>query len=94
MKNSRMHIKCWLNGRLKNTTALAVPDVVQCCRECVQEQRELNVGHDGYMNLIHRNFGQGRSIHFWKLLNVHGMSDLIPVHLKKEALNFYLNREV
>ena len=52
------------------------------------------MGHDGYMNLIHRKIGQGMSIHFWTLLNEHGMSDFIPVHLKKEALDFYLNREV
>ena len=33
-------------------------------------------------------------IHIEKLLNEHGMNDLIPVYLEKDALNFYLNLEV
>ena len=37
---------------------------------------------------------QGTIIHFEKLLNENGMRSLIPVHLEKEALNFYLNRGV
>ena len=27
-------------------------------------------------------------------MNEYGLSDLIPVYLEKDALNFYLNREV
>ena len=47
------------------------------------------MGHDGgYMSLIYRKIGQGMRIHFGKLLNEYGMSDLIPIYLEKEALNF------
>ena len=54
------------------------------------EQQDFYVGRDGgYMSLIHSKIGQGM-----RLLNECGMSDLIPVHLEREALNFYLNREV
>ena len=43
---------------------------------------------------IHSKICQGMRIHFEKLLNEYGMNDLIPVYLEKDALNFYLNREV
>ena len=46
------------------------------------------------MSLIHSKFGQGMRIHFGKLLNEYGMSDLTPGFLDKDALNCYLNREV
>ena len=35
-----------------------------------------------------------QEIHFEKVLNEDGMRSLIPVFLEKDALNFYLNREV
>ena len=38
--------------------------------------------------------GQGTRIQYGKLLNQCGTNDLIPVYLEKDALNFYLNREV
>ena len=51
--------------------------------------------HDGdYIIPIHIKIGQGTIIHFEKLLNEKGMRSLIPVYLEREALNFYLNREV
>ena len=46
------------------------------------------------MSLIHSKFGQGMRIHSGKLLDEYGMSDLTPGFLDKDALNFYLNREV
>ena len=53
-----------------------------------KEQQEFYVGHDGSnMCLIHGKFGQEMSMHFGKLLNESGMSDLIPVYLEQEALN-------
>ena len=38
--------------------------------------------------------GQGMRIHFEKLLNECGKNELIPVYLKNDTPNFYLNREV
>ena len=46
------------------------------------------------MTQIHRKFCKGTRNHFERLLNEYGMSDLVPVYLEKDALNFYLNREV
>ena len=43
---------------------------------------------------IHSKIGQGMRNHFEKLLNEYGTNDLIAVCLEKDALNFYLNREV
>ena len=43
---------------------------------------------------IHSKFCQGTRNQFEKFLNEYGMSDLVPVYLEKDALNFHLNREV
>ena len=64
-------------------------------RSRTKKRQGFHVRHGvGYMSMIHSKFGQGMRIHFGKLLNQHGMNDLIPVYLEKEALSFYLNREV
>ena len=53
------------------------------------EQQDVHVGHDGgYMSLSHSNISQGTRSHFEKVLYEYGMSDLFPVYLEKEALNF------
>ena len=60
-----------------------------------KEQQDFHVEYDGdYMIQIHSKICQGTRNHFGKLLNEYGMSDLIPVYLEKDALNFYFNREV
>ena len=60
-----------------------------------KEQQDFHVGDDGgHMSLIHSKIGQGMRNHFGKMLNEYGMSDLIPFYLEKEALNFYMDREV
>ena len=46
------------------------------------------------MTPIHTKIGQGTRIHFEIVLNEDGMRSLIPVYLEKDALKFYLNREV
>ena len=43
---------------------------------------------------IHSKIGQGMRIHFERLVNWHGENELIPVYLKNNIFNFYLNREV
>ena len=43
---------------------------------------------------IHSKIGQGMRTHFEKLVNWHGKNELIPVFLKNNICNFYLNREV
>ena len=59
------------------------------------EQQYFHVEYDGgYMIQIHSEICQGTRNHFEKLLNEFGTSDLIPVYLEKDVLNFYLNREV
>ena len=60
-----------------------------------KEQQYFYVEYDGgYMIQIHSKICQGTRSHFEKLFNEYGMSDLVPVYLEKDALNFYLNREV
>ena len=56
-----------------------------------KEQQDFHVEYDGgYMIQIHSKICQGTRSHFEKLLNEYGMSDLIPVFLEKDALNFRL----
>ena len=43
---------------------------------------------------IHSNIGQGRRVHFGKLVNWYGKNELILVYLENNIFNFYLNREV
>ena len=63
--------------------------------EIAYKEQQDYVGHDGgYMISIQSKICQGTRNHFEKLLIECGMSDLIPVYLEKDALNFYLNREV
>ena len=60
-----------------------------------KEQHDFHVEYDGGgMIQIHRKFCQGTRKSFEKLLSEYGRSDLIPVYLEKDALNFYLSREV
>ena len=60
-----------------------------------KEQQDFHVESDGgYMIRIHSKNCQVTRHHFEKLLNEHGMIDLFPVYLEKDALDFHLNREV
>ena len=43
---------------------------------------------------IHSKIGQGMRTHFGKLVNLHGMNELILVYLENIIFNFYLNLEV
>ena len=91
-----MHIKCWV--AMCQHLQAAVPDVhkVRCsAAEIAYKEQDFNVAHDGgYMIPIHSKIGQAMRKHFEKLLNEHGTNDLIPVYIEKDALDFYLNREV
>ena len=60
-----------------------------------KEQQDFYVKHnDGYMVPTHSKIGQEMSLHFEKLLDEHGKNELIPVSLKNDTPNFYLNRDV
>ena len=80
-----------LNGRLTG-----VHKVLCSAAEIARKGRQdLHLGHDGgYMVPIHSQIGQGVRIHFEKLLNWHVKNELIPVFLRNNIFNFYLNREV
>ena len=98
--------QCWtgsLNGRLlvahevccSIASACASAPASESADTVIKEQQDFHVEYDGgYMIQIHRTNCQGTRNHFEKLLNEYGMSDLIPVYLEKDALNFCLNREV
>ena len=78
-----------------NSSASAPAPASGAAEIAYNEQQDFYVGHNGgNMIPIHSKIGQGMRIHFEKLLNEYGMNDLVPVYLEKDALNFYLNREV
>ena len=87
------------SNALAFTATQAASDVhnVQCnAAETVsKEQQDFHVEYDGgYMIQLHSKFWSGNKNHYEKLFNEYGMSDLVPVYLEKDALNFFLNREV
>ena len=43
---------------------------------------------------MYNKIGHGMRIHFEKLASWYGKNELIPVYLKNNIFNFYLNREV
>ena len=43
---------------------------------------------------IHSKVGQGMRVHFEKLVNWYEKNELIPVYLKNNTVNSYVNREV
>ena len=58
-------------------------------------RQDFYLGHDGgYLIPIQSKSGQRMRIHFEKLVNWHGVNELIPVHLENKIFNFYLSREV
>ena len=58
-------------------------------------QQDFYVRHSGgCMIPTHSNIGQGRSIHFEKMLNEYGKNELIPVYLENNTSNFKLHRDV
>ena len=44
--------------------------------------------------MIQSKIGQGKRIHFEKLVSWYGKNELIPVFLENNIFNFYLKREV
>ena len=46
------------------------------------------------MILFHNKTGQGKRIHFEKLVHWYGKNELIPFYLENNNFNVYLNREV
>ena len=88
-----------LKGRRKDATAPAVLDVSEAVRTAAEiackEQREFYVGHDGgYMSLIHSKNWSVNENSCWEIVERVWRSGLVPDYLEKEALNFYMNREV
>ena len=86
-----------LNGRLNDAhrvlgstaPAYASAPASEAAEIAYKEQQDFYVGHDeGNMSLSHSNICQGTKSHFEKVLNEYGMSDLIPVFVEKEGLNF------
>ena len=80
-----------LNGRLSG-----VQKVLCSAAEIARKGRQdFYLGHDGgYMIPIYSKIGQGKRIHFEKLVNWHGKNELIPVYLENNIFNFCLNRSV
>ena len=80
-----------LNGRL-----IGVHNVLRGAGEIACKGREdFYRGHEaGHMIPIHSRIGQGKRMHVEKLVNWYGRNELIPVYLKNNIFNFYLNREV
>ena len=84
-----------LNVRLADAhKVLGSNSLAFAATQAASDLHKVRCNAGGYMIQIHSKICQGTRNHFEKLLNKYGMSDLLPVYLEKDALNFYLNREV
>ena len=79
------------NGRLNGVHKVLCSAAEIACKR----RQDFYLGHDGgYMIPIYSKLGQEMRNHFEKLVNWYGRNELIPVYLKNNICNFYLNREV
>ena len=80
-----------LNGRLHG----AHKDLCSAAEIACKGRQDFYLGHDGrHMIPIHGKIGHGMRNHCEKLVNWHGKNELIPVYLKNNIFNLYLNRQV
>ena len=80
-----------LNGRLTGAHKVLCSAAEIACKG----RQDFHLGHDGgYMIPIHSKIGKIMRIHSKKLVNWHGKSELMPVHLENNIFNVYPNREV
>ena len=80
-----------LNGRLIGAHKVLCSAAEIACKG----RQDFYLGHDGgYMIPVHGKIGQGIRIHFEKLVDWHGKSELFPVRFENNIFNFYLIREV